>query len=57
MVIRDWDLRGDELAAESIAAGEPTRWFDTLYAEGVAGDVGMPWDRSEPQRYQREARP
>lgn len=45
---RDWDLRGDELAAESIARGEPTAWFDRLYAEGVAGQVSMPWDRTDP---------
>ena len=44
----DWDLRGDEFAAESIERGEPTGWFDRLYAEGVAGEVSMPWDRTEP---------
>ena len=45
---RDWDLRGDVLAAESIAAGEPTAWFDRLYAEGESGSIGMPWDRKAP---------
>ena len=45
---RDWDLRGDELASESIARGEPTEWFDRLYAEGAAGHVSMPWDRTTP---------
>lgn len=45
---RDWDLRADALSAEAIEAGEPTAWFDRLYAEGVAGTVGIPWDRSAP---------
>lgn len=45
---RDWDLRADELASEAIGNGEPTAWFDRLYAEGVAGDVSMPWDREDP---------
>ncbi len=45
---RDWDRRGDELAAESIAQGRPTQWFDRLYAEGVDGTTEMPWDRVEP---------
>ena len=46
---RDWDLRADELSAAAIAEGRPTTWFDELYAEGVAGSVGMPWDRADPQ--------
>jgi len=46
---RDWDLRADELSAEAIEGGEPTAWFDRLYAEGAAGQVSMPWERDEPQ--------
>jgi SAM-dependent methyltransferase len=45
---RDWDLRADELSSEAIGNGEPTAWFDRLYAEGVAGRVSMPWDREDP---------
>ncbi|HET9422112.1 MAG TPA: methyltransferase [Nocardioides sp.] len=45
---RDWDLRADELAGEAIGRGEPTAWFDRLYAEGVAGDISVPWDRDDP---------
>ena len=41
----DWQARANELAAESIDAGEPTAWFDRLYAAGVAGEVSMPWSR------------
>jgi SAM-dependent methyltransferase len=53
-VSRDWDLRGDELAAAAIAAGEPTAWFDRLYTEGEQGAVSMPWDRDEPHPLLRE---
>ena len=51
---RDWDRRADELAARAIGRGEPTAWFDELYAEGRAGVVGLPWDRTEPQPLLRE---
>jgi SAM-dependent methyltransferase len=43
--MRDWHARADELATEAISGGEPTAWFDRLYAEGVAGEVDMPWSR------------
>ena len=46
---RDWDLRADQLAADAIERGEPTAWFDELYAAGSAGEVSMPWDRTAPQ--------
>ena len=46
---RDWNLRADELSAGAIARGEPTAWFDALYAAGSAGEVSMPWDRTAPQ--------
>jgi SAM-dependent methyltransferase len=45
---RYWDLRADELSGEAIGRGEPTAWFDRLYAEGAAGSVSMPWDRTGP---------
>lgn len=45
---RDWDVRAGELAAEAYGRGEPTTWFDRLYAEGAAGAIGMPWDRDQP---------
>jgi SAM-dependent methyltransferase len=44
----DWQQRADELAAVSVAAGEPTAWFERLYAAGRAGSVTMPWDRASP---------
>jgi len=43
-----WEKEADRLAARSIAAGEPTGWFDQLYAAARAGSIGMPWDRTEP---------
>jgi SAM-dependent methyltransferase len=51
---RDWDERADQLSAEAIGSGEPTAWFDRLYAEGAAGEVSLPWDRTEPQVLLRE---
>lgn len=40
-----WPRQADRLAALSIAAGDPSGWFDQLYAGAVAGEVNMPWDR------------
>ena len=51
---RDWDVRADQLSAEALAHGEPTAWFDRLYAEGAAGTISMPWSRDEPQRHLRD---
>ena len=36
------------LAAASLATGDPTGWFDRLYAAGEAGRVPLPWSRREP---------
>jgi SAM-dependent methyltransferase len=36
------------LAHESIAAGDPTGWFERLYAAAAAGNTGVPWDRHAP---------
>lgn len=41
----DWERQADVLAAEAIAEGRPTAWFDRLYSAGRRGDVTMPWDR------------
>ncbi|WP_214321792.1 alpha/beta fold hydrolase [Nonomuraea sediminis] len=40
-----WGAQGSRLAARSIADGDPTGWFDRLYAAGASGEVPMPWDR------------
>ncbi len=39
------------MAAESIAAGDPTGWFEQLYAAAAAGQTTVPWDRGAPSRY------
>ena len=39
------------MAAESIAAGDPTGWFEQLYAAAAAGRTTVPWDRGEVSRY------
>jgi SAM-dependent methyltransferase len=50
----DWSARADRLSAEAFAAGEPTAWFERLYAAGVAGEVSMPWDRTDPHPLLRD---
>lgn len=37
-----------ELAAESLAQGDPTGWFERLYAAAATGEAVVPWDRGEP---------
>jgi hypothetical protein len=36
------------LASASLATGDPTGWFDRLYAAGAAGRVPLPWSRRDP---------
>jgi len=40
-----------QMAAESIATGDPTGWFERLYAAAEAGEIAVPWDRGVPSRY------
>jgi SAM-dependent methyltransferase len=47
---RQWSQRADELAADAIADGEPTAWFERLYAEGVDGSTTLAWDRASPNQ-------
>jgi hypothetical protein len=42
------------LQSRSIAAGDPTGWFDELYAAGVDGRVQIPWERAEPHQLLNE---
>ncbi|OJF15448.1 class I SAM-dependent methyltransferase [Couchioplanes caeruleus] len=42
------------LAAESLAAGDPTGWFERLYVQAGAGTAVVPWDVPEPSRYLAE---
>jgi SAM-dependent methyltransferase len=45
---RDWDAESARWAARAVQAGEPTAWFETLYAGGRRGEIDMPWDRAKP---------
>ncbi|RNI19010.1 class I SAM-dependent methyltransferase [Flexivirga caeni] len=42
------DSRAQRLAAESLAAGSPTAWFETLYDAAGRGAAEIPWDRGAP---------
>jgi SAM-dependent methyltransferase len=42
------DADTNRLAAESLAVGDPTAWFERLYAEADAGSATVPWDRPNP---------
>ncbi len=44
-----WPNEADRLAARSLAVGDPTGWFERLYARGAAGEVGLPWDTDAPR--------
>ena len=48
MSTEDWETQADRLASQSIADGNPTGWFDRLYAAGASGAVAMPWNREVP---------
>jgi SAM-dependent methyltransferase len=42
------------MAERAIAYGEPTAWFEEVYAAAAAGQMTVPWDRGEPSRYLTE---
>ncbi|MFC7490998.1 MULTISPECIES: class I SAM-dependent methyltransferase [unclassified Knoellia] len=46
---RGWQQEADRLANVSIERGDPTGWFEQLYAAGESGEVTMAWDRSQAQ--------
>lgn len=46
----DPDEHAGRLAAEAIADGNPTAWFERLYAEAGRGEAIVPWDRDEPHQ-------
>jgi SAM-dependent methyltransferase len=47
-VTDDRDADATRLAAESLAQGDPTGWFERQYTAAAAGDAIVPWDRDEP---------
>lgn len=44
------DTDANALAAESLAADDPTAWFDRLYSASERGEAVVPWDRLVPQQ-------
>lgn len=42
------DERARRRAADALAAGDPTAWFEPLYAAAAVGDAVVPWARGEP---------
>ncbi|MEU8300298.1 class I SAM-dependent methyltransferase [Micromonospora sp. NPDC048909] len=44
----DEDEATSRLSAESLAAGDPTGWFERLYTEAERGESAVPWDRGSP---------
>jgi SAM-dependent methyltransferase len=44
----DWEQEEERLASRALAAGDPTGWFDELYAAGASGRVQLLWSRLDP---------
>jgi len=45
---RDWDELASRLGVDAVADGDPTRWYEEVWAAGARGDVALPWDRDAP---------
>ena len=48
MTGRDAEDLAHGLAGQSVAAGDPTGWFERLYAAAERDDMTVPWDRGAP---------
>jgi Thiopurine S-methyltransferase (TPMT) len=48
MSTTDPDEQARRRASDALAAGDPTAWFEPLYAAAAAGDAVVPWARGEP---------
>ena len=44
----DREADADRLSAAALRAGDPTGWFELLYAEAAQGRAVIPWDRGGP---------
>jgi SAM-dependent methyltransferase len=42
------DADTQRFAADALARGTPTAWFERLYAAAADGTSGVPWDRADP---------
>jgi methyltransferase family protein len=54
MSLPDPDEHARKLAAESLAGGSPTGWFERLYTDAESGAAAVPWDRGAPHRFLAE---
>lgn len=43
-----WEEYADARGVAAVADGDPTRWYEEVWAAGARGAVAMPWDRDEP---------
>ena len=43
----DWEEEENRVAPRYLAAGDPTGWFEELYAAGEQGRITMPFDRED----------
>ena len=48
MVVQDPDENARRLSGEAIRDGDPTGWFEQLYADAAQGQAIVPWDRRAP---------
>src|SRR5258708_20175029 len=48
---RDPEEFAGRLAAQAVSAGDPTGWFERLYAAAEAGETAVPWDRGVPSPF------
>ncbi|MGH3455047.1 MAG: class I SAM-dependent methyltransferase [Nocardioidaceae bacterium] len=49
MTAPDPDEQARRFAGESLAAADPTGWFERLYTAAAEGEAVVPWDRGQPQ--------
>ena len=48
MTAQDPDAGARRLSGEALRDGDPTRWFERLYADAAQGQAIVPWDRQAP---------
>jgi SAM-dependent methyltransferase len=48
MTSQDPDEDARRLSGEALRAGDPTGWFERLYADAAQGQAIVPWDRRAP---------
>ena len=46
--MNDQEADANRLSAAALSAGDPTGWFERLYAEAALGRAVIPWDRGGP---------